>query len=74
MKQYHKKHISHYHINYGLKYKQPPTSICISHGIIEGLKPSSFITRFKPEIALSHHKKPNTLQAPPALMDTGKIN
>jgi hypothetical protein len=42
MKQYHKKHISHYHINYGLKYKQPPTSRCISHGIIEGLKPSSF--------------------------------
>jgi hypothetical protein len=42
MKQYHKKHISHYHKNYGLKYKQPPTSRCISHGIIEGLKPSSF--------------------------------
>jgi hypothetical protein len=42
MKQYHKKHISHYHINYGLKYKQPPTSRCISHGIIEGVKPSSF--------------------------------
>jgi len=42
MKQYHKKHISHYHINYSLKYKQPPTSRCISHGIIEGLKPSLF--------------------------------
>ncbi len=42
MKQYHKKYISQYHINYGLKYKQPPTSRCISHGIIEGLKPNSF--------------------------------
>ncbi len=42
MKHYHKKYISHYHINYGLKYKQPPTWRCISHGIIEGLKPSLF--------------------------------
>jgi hypothetical protein len=42
MMQYLKKYTSHYHINYGLKYKQPPTSRCISHGIIEGFKPSSF--------------------------------
>jgi hypothetical protein len=42
MNQYHEKYTFHYHINYGLKYKQPPTSRCISHGIIEGLKPSPF--------------------------------